>query len=220
MAEENRYTRCEACGNDVPGYDTVHLSYDKGSRLLCLRCFNDMISESHGIDFTHESFDPITLQDVDGINHEFHFRVHLLGTKVSIDAFELKNGEPAGYEFQVVGDAEEDLLNLFKKLFERLRRAMVQKHLKEDDRFGPQITDEATVRGHIEWDEDTDGMLPCLVIDGKEISWEAFGRMLMTFEGFHFQLEIFDKSEERQEVVRKGVKNADGSRDSTDSGTT
>ncbi len=37
---------------------------------------------------------------------------------------------------------------------------------------------------------------PLLVIDGREISWEAFGRMLMTFGGWQFQMEIGDLSEE------------------------
>jgi hypothetical protein len=35
-----------------------------------------------------------------------------------------------------------------------------------------------------------------IVIDGKEIRWDEFGRMLRTFEGFNFKLEIFDRSEE------------------------
>jgi hypothetical protein len=35
-----------------------------------------------------------------------------------------------------------------------------------------------------------------LVIDGWEVSWEEFGRMLMTFEGWHFRMEIRDRSEE------------------------
>jgi hypothetical protein len=38
--------------------------------------------------------------------------------------------------------------------------------------------------------------VPLLVIDGREITWEEFGRMLMTFEGFQFKLEICDRSEE------------------------
>ena len=40
------------------------------------------------------------------------------------------------------------------------------------------------------------GHPPLIVIDGKEIRWDEFGRMLMTYEGFHFKLEIFDRSEE------------------------
>jgi len=38
--------------------------------------------------------------------------------------------------------------------------------------------------------------MPLLVIDGREVSWEEFGRMLMTFEGWQFRMEIGDPSEE------------------------
>ena len=41
-----------------------------------------------------------------------------------------------------------------------------------------------------------DGRLPLLVIDGKEISWEQLGRMMMSFEGSQFRLQIKDRSEE------------------------
>jgi hypothetical protein len=34
------------------------------------------------------------------------------------------------------------------------------------------------------------------VIDGQEITWEQFGRMLMSFEGWQFKLEIYDRSKE------------------------
>ena len=44
--------------------------------------------------------------------------------------------------------------------------------------------------------EDYYGHPPLIVIDGKELRWDEFGRMLMTYEGFHFKLEIFDRSEE------------------------
>ena len=37
---------------------------------------------------------------------------------------------------------------------------------------------------------------PMLVIDGREISWEQFGRMVMGFEGWQFKFEIKDRSEE------------------------
>jgi hypothetical protein len=48
----------------------------------------------------------------------------------------------------------------------------------------------------ITWDDEQDGRVPLLVIDGREISWEQFGRMFMSFEGWQFKLEIRDRSEE------------------------
>jgi hypothetical protein len=48
----------------------------------------------------------------------------------------------------------------------------------------------------VEWDAASDGRVPLLLIDGREMTWEALGRMLMTFEGWQFKLEIRDISEE------------------------
>jgi len=38
--------------------------------------------------------------------------------------------------------------------------------------------------------------MPQLVIDGREISWADFGRLLMSYEGWQFKLTISDNSEE------------------------
>jgi hypothetical protein len=80
-------------------------------------------------------------------------------------------------------------------LVEKMRRALSVKHLENGD-YGLEISDQRIVRGRIESDEGQDGSLPLLAIDGREISWEQFGHMLMTFEGWQFKLTISDKSEE------------------------
>ena len=40
--------------------------------------------------------------------HEFHFRTHLFGEGVALNAFELRNGSPAGYQFQIIGEPQGD----------------------------------------------------------------------------------------------------------------
>ena len=52
------------------------------------------------------------------------------------------------------------------------------------------------VQGMVESDRDYDGRTPLLIIDGSEVTWDEFGRMLMSFEGFQFKLNLADKSEE------------------------
>jgi hypothetical protein len=37
--------------------------------------------------------------------------------------------------------------------------------------------------------------VPVLIIDGREITWDALGRTLMSFEGWQFRLTVADKSE-------------------------
>jgi len=68
----------------------------------------------------------------------------------------------------------------------QLRGGELEVHIGEDE----------VVRGRIDSDGDLDGQVPLLIIDGRKIAWEEFGRMWMTFEGFQFKLEIRDKSEE------------------------
>jgi hypothetical protein len=73
--------------------------------------------------------------------------------------------------------------------------ALSTKHL-EDGELGMRFADHRVVRGMIEWDGAGDGRAPLLVIHGREVTWNEFGRMLMSFERWQFKLDIEDKSEE------------------------
>jgi len=192
-------SRCDRCSTDVPSYDTVHTTIDSHPRLLCNRCFNALVAERSGVDFEHPEFAPVVLEDAAGERHAFHFRTRLGGDHVAVEAFEIQDGSPGGYQFQVLGDADADVLATFQQLFERMRRALRRRHV-EDGEVGAQIvkSDEGWIlRGQIEWDEEEDGRVPRLVIDGRSYTWDEVGRMLTSFEGFHVKLEVHDKSEER-----------------------
>ena len=54
-----------------------------------------------------------------------------------------------------------------------------------------------TVHGRFDWDENMDGDVPLLAIDGRAVTWDAFGRLLTSFEGWQFKLEIYESSDER-----------------------
>ena len=188
--------RCEECGEITPGYNTVHYgSIDGGYRQLCTRCFNAEVAELHGLDdFENIRLDPVGLTDCAGEEHQFHFQTRLLGGILSLEAFELKEGNPGGYKFQLIGDPEDELFALLGKLIQRIRKGLSVKHI-EDGPHGLQLVDE-TLRGRIEWDADEDGRVPLMVVDGREISWEAFGHLLMSRDGSQFRLEIVDPSDE------------------------
>ena len=188
--------QCEACGIAVVNYDGVNLSDGDTIRFLCSKCYNESIAETMGVDFEHLSFHPIILTDRSDEDHTFHFQTHLFGDKLQIRALEIQDSVPKGYEFSEYADAEDDLFSIFVKLVERMRYALERRHIEPSDLTRYSITDEDTVRGQLTWDDDTDGEVPCLVIDGKELSWHEFGRMLMTYEGFHFKLNIFEDGEE------------------------
>jgi len=197
QSTRSRETRCDNCTRITPSYDLAKYgSIEGGYRHLCSQCFNKEVAESAGLTgFENAKFEPVGLIDSSGEVHEFHFRTQLFVTGVALNAFELCDGHPAGYHFQIIGDPEEDLLVLLGRLIEKMRRALSTKHLTEGE-HGLQISDERVVRGRVEWDDARNGGVPLLIIDGREIDWDEFGRMLMSFEGWQFKLTIADKSEE------------------------
>ena len=196
MSADTRAERCDDCGRQVPNYDTINLTAVDRTRLVCTRCFNARIA---GVDFEHPSFEPVVLEDAAGKPHEFHFSTRHGGSHIAVEAFEVEDGHPSGYQFQVLGDPTKEPIAIFQQLFERMRRALARRHIVESE-HGSQIADSAegsVVRGHIEWDEYEHGRVPRLVVDGKSYSWDQIGRLLMSFEGFQLKLEVYDKSEER-----------------------
>ncbi len=189
-------TRCETCGREMAGFETIHYGCEGKYEVLCDRCFNQRVAKLIGLDFQHPDFQPVRLEDARGMLHEFRFTSKLVGTGLLIGAIEVKEDGSEGYEFTVLGDTEEEPLELFRKLYERMKRALARKFLERGE-FGRQIGEEQVVQARITSDPEEGGRVPMLVIDGEEVSWEDLGRMLMTFEGFQFQLEIYDRTEER-----------------------
>jgi hypothetical protein len=190
-------TPCESCGQSTPAYDIVNYgSMEGGYKRLCGRCFNSAVAKLAGLkSFEHVRFEPIGMTDARGSSHDFHFRAHLFGSGVALDAFELRDGNPDGYQFQVIGDPEDDLLALLGRLVEKMRRALAVTHV-EDGEFGLQVNAGLTVRGRIDCDLDADDRMPVVVIDGRNVSWAELGSMVMRFEGWQFKLEFRDRSEE------------------------
>jgi hypothetical protein len=195
--EPIRTLSCHTCGRAIAGFESVHYgSVESGYRDLCNRCFNEEVARAGEIDFAHVQFEPLEIPDAAGVAHRFHFEVRLLGDQVALEGFELVDGAPGGYQFQVLGRADADLFELMGQMVPRIRRLLAQQHLRTEPHMpGLHIAD-FLVRGRITWDDNEDGRLPMLVIDGREISWEQFGRMVMGFEGWQFRFEIRDRSQE------------------------
>ena len=98
--------------------------------------------------------------------------------------------------FRSIGDPEEDQFALLGRMVSRIRKTLSVKHITDKgDGHGLQIAD-MTVHGRIECDLSEGIHTPCVVVDGQEISWEEFGRMLSSLEGWQFKLEILDRSDE------------------------
>ncbi len=194
-APRTRELQCQTCRAWAPAWEMVHAgTMDAGYSDMCSRCWNEEIARAHGLHFEHVRFDPSDMSDAAGSGHRFHFLLRHLVDRLSLEAFELEQGEPAGYRFQVVGPADIDPLDLMGRLVERMRDALARQHLVEGE-LGLAIAG-TEVRGRIDCDPDSGLSIPLLVIDGREVSWHDFGRMLMTFEGWRFKLTIEDPGDE------------------------
>lgn len=189
-------SRCSGCRKLIAGYQSV--SYSSAAmpeRLLCWQCYNTEVAQADGLaSFQHFDFEPMRLVDCEGTPRQFHFRMRLLGPTVALDAFEHRFGAPAGYRFQIIGDAEEDPLALFGRLVEKIRRGLAVKTLQMGE-LGLAFAG-TVARGRFEWDAAAHTRVPLVVIDGREIAWEQFGQMLMSFEGWQFRLRLLDPSDE------------------------
>ena len=189
--------QCSACKKSTTSTAGVFLQIKQDHQFLCLNCYNDMMAEHFGIGFENITFNPITLKDSDEDEHTFFFQTRLIGYQVIMEAKEDLDDDKQGYQFSVLGDADDDLFDLFKVLFERMRRALSQRHIEASDLTKYIMTSQDTARGYITSGNDGPNENPLLVIDGKEIEWHEFGKMLSIYEGFNFKLEIFDKTEEK-----------------------
>jgi hypothetical protein len=103
---------CEACRQPTVAYDVVSYgSMEGGYRQLCGRCVNEAAASRLGLrGFEHVGFEPVRMVDEHGAVHEFQFRTRLFGPGMAIDVFELRDGCPAGYRFQVIGEPDDDPL--------------------------------------------------------------------------------------------------------------
>lgn len=80
-----------------------------------------------------------------------------------------------------------------------MKRVLCKKHISwSNEADSWVISEEDIVRGQItcEYDSADFDRTPMVIIDGKEISWDDFGQALMSYEGFNFKMQIFDRSEE------------------------
>ena len=193
--ESGNDLRCDECGKEIR-HRSVSLS-NSGSdpgRLLCLECYNREMAAIADVHFEHPTFPTVLLTDVDGNEHTFDFAVQLFGYQVVIEAYEVD--VEYGYRFEISGHPD-GVQKLFNKLLGRMRRGLSRKHIEVDSVGGISgMLDEMEARGRMEWDDESDGQLPLLVIDGKPVTWDQFGRIMASYEGWQFKLEIKERTDE------------------------
>ncbi len=184
--------QCGLCGKVLRPYDSISVT-DVGER--CYRCFNEELADRRGIAFDNTPIAPIVVADADGVRHRFEIRSMLVGTGHAMCAREIGSRDAAGgYRFEILGDLEANAQDLFKLLRERIRQGLSVRHVQETE-HGWRLTPAHRLRGVIEWDRETDGAAPLLIVDGRTFTWDQIGGLLMTFEGFTLNAIVEDTIE-------------------------
>jgi hypothetical protein len=203
--------RCGLCGKVLRPYDSISVT-DVGER--CYRCFNEEVADRLGIAFDNTPIAPIVVADADGVRHRFAIRSMLVGTGHAMYAREVGSRDAAGgYRFEILGDREANAQDLFKLLRDRIRQGLSVRHVHQTE-HGWQLTPAHRLRGVVEWDSETDGALPLLIVDGRTFTWDQIGRMLMTFEGFTLNAIVEDTIEVVGGPLADGRLGSRGSRQS------
>jgi hypothetical protein len=106
-----------------------------------------------GVAFDDTALQPIVLADHDGVPRTFEIRSILVPTGHEMIAQEVPY-RPGAYRFAVLGDVEADALELFKRLYEKMRAEMSVRHIAHTE-HGWHLTKGDELVGRIEWDDDT-----------------------------------------------------------------
>jgi hypothetical protein len=182
--------KCEQCDTrDVK----VHFGSGDEIEKLCSSCYNDMIAEDLGMELEPliESF---TLKDYEGVSRSF-----LVDRKVDPLGIFLEAAEniKLGYKFAVHGDLSENQGDLLNRLITKVRsgisvRQVETKTFPNGQIYHSIIQNQAA--GRFEYDENADGV-PLVIIDGRPFTWEEFGVMLSSYEGFQFEIKVLDMTD-------------------------
>jgi len=193
--EENT---CEKCGYTILDYEkTFYLHGKKTEEILCSECFSRQMAESANVQL-EEKIKPHTIEisGTGGKKHLFYIHRIVFPMGIFLEATEIREGEAEGYKTAVKGDLDCDQTMLFEKLKNRIKKLVSQKYIEETEWGNRNSIKNSEVAGRIEWDEQYEGRLPLVIIDGKKYTWEELGEMLMSFEGWDFKLKIFENWEE------------------------
>jgi hypothetical protein len=182
---------CGRCRQPLKSHESISVA---NVGLRCHRCFNEEMAARMGVDFDNTPLQPVTVQDVEGVEHTFEFRSMLVPTGHALYARERVAEGEEGYEFSVLGDFDANVWDLFRVLYDRIRQGLAIRHVERGD-LGWRITDTGHLVGRITWDPERAGEVPLLVIDGRPFTWNQVGRMLMSFEGFTLRAFVADSIE-------------------------
>ena len=100
-----------------------------------------------------------------------------------------------GFRFVVYGERDADPQEVLDRLHRIVQREVARAYL-EPSGVGEETWAIAgsEVAGRVDWSGDGAVRAPSVVVDGRRLTWEAFGRLVASFEGWGFWMRFDDSS--------------------------
>lgn len=191
--------KCKWCSKKTDEYGMVSLSMNENEQsiLVCNKCYNEYMADILDID-DYDGFEREAIfKDSDNVEHNFHIIKRINPMGVLWEAIEFLDGDEIGYLFQVNQDFEDNPNGILKTLYKRIEDGLSRKFIKKEMLYGREYYSlkDDRAEGRIEWDEMHEGHIPKFIIDGEEYSLDEIGKMMMSYEGWNFKLEIIEPTE-------------------------
>ncbi len=168
---------------------------------LCDRCFNDHISRQTGWAPLPDPPPVETVRTGDGRKLRFRYRLSWAPTGVlSAEAEQVDQPPGEGFRFSVSGEHDADPDTVLARLRRVVHREVGRSYLVPDE-FASSGDDprwmiaDDEVFGWIGWSGNASVREPAVVIDGRHLDWDEFGRMVASFEGWQFRMVLSDNSD-------------------------
>lgn len=168
-----------------------------GGVSLCDGCLNASLSARTGWPALPAPPAVETLRGADGREVRIGYRLTWTPSGLMCAEAEEEDLPPGdGFRFVVYGDRDADPQDVLGRLRRIVQREVARAYLVPSE-VGEETWAIAgsEVVGRVDWSGDDAVREPSVVVDGRRLTWEAFGRLVASFEGWGFSMRFDDSSE-------------------------
>ena len=175
---------CDNCGSPV----RVHIGDGKGGEVanLCLNCYNRLMAETTGTDFSDVLPKRLSFKGKGGKTHEFDMELLCFINGKSLTATEIGKTKRKA---DVHGELDDDLGEMLETLKRRIKKVLSVKYMEPSG----YISKNKAV-GYIEYNPERDRHE--IIIDGKPYTWAELEKNISAHEGWKIKIEFGDVGDE------------------------